>query len=1305
MKRLILILSFIFTVVSLSSCREEQEHQHIYSAQWQTSESHHWKRCQDQECDSRIATSEHSFDDIMPLGNGNTKYTCSVCSYEKITHEHTLATEYTNDSNFHWFECIYDGCDHYGTKTEHSYGDEILDSDGLIHTVCTVCQYESTAIHNHDFSSSYDHNADGHYYLCTYDGCDAQSGFSAHSYESSSLTGENEIFVCEACGREENRTHVHSYTGAIVSLTSGHYYSCITEGCTSHSETLEHEWSSPTLLNGYYVYTCTVCEYTKSENHAHTLSQDWKTNDDEHWKACTVTGCLHTELRAEHTWESTGTVTEPTPDKNGEEEFICSVCQLTKIVEIEYTAEKMSETEWLSYFVFDNLMLENSYNLFGEDYTDVWYVDGDTVFIVSGDISSYTTADALREFAFLSDYYDDFTVSDGGEYFAGEIVYYDADIEEEYTFKNVRISFSDTKILRIEFTVDLGIIGETTEVYDFIAWGGITIPENPREVITAPESIGEMLGYSLENYAVLEMIGIGDGNVSFTEYYFDGSLYSFVMGDEDPAVESEENAGVTYALSSIGFFYALDPYSFTLSTELSNEYMSVYLYECGITVDGVDIDSVTVTVNYEDGEASAITFSYRIALLSDTSFEYTFYDFGNVSLELTEGGDNGDDEEPDYDPDEEKEIPEGYMTTLAKELSLLNYTLITDEMYYVDGEYIYSSKATYEFDGHIARFYLENDLESAEYLYEDFAGMAFATELLYYVVQLDFSKYECMGHKEYDGYAKATYEYNGAYTDKEAGVTLSNVTVYLSYENGVLSDVTICCTTTLDTEYGKYTTHSEYFFYDFGSTVVVSPKASTVVEFENESFDTENYSSSTTVTKSDGSLLNFSFYYDGNKYFVQDPELNYGDFYYTENAGLCYFLYYFETIFNTVSADDYSYDADYSDKNYYYVAIYTSGDVKKLSIPIGDQVYNTTVSGLKLSFFRNENGGTEKIKIEYSAVIDGEICNVSSVIAGFGTQTLIPPTERDFDFDTSNTDEICNKTLDNFYFSETVTKNGSKHSFSYGYFEKDFAKYDLGSGLKIGAENGKGKAVFDEKFGFLYSLDPELFVYDSATLTSVTFRYNGSYTAESGKISYLTVTLNYSSGAGELIGVGIKFVRTADSVNYYHEIGITSFGKVSIDRSEATKITIDEDAFNRIFNAEVIKYAHLSTITTKESGSTEIITKFSYDKYNNDYEITVENCNDFSQYKVYSYDSLDKATTGYEEHFAFFLEAMKLISPSKLVYKESSDAYRTSERVTYGEYTITSVYLRVSSYGQFTIQIYASGTNGSFTINASISFN
>ena len=83
MKRLILILSFIFTVVSLSSCREEQEHQHIYSAQWQTSESHHWKRCQDQECDSRIATSEHSFDDIMPLGNGNTKYTCSVCSYKK----------------------------------------------------------------------------------------------------------------------------------------------------------------------------------------------------------------------------------------------------------------------------------------------------------------------------------------------------------------------------------------------------------------------------------------------------------------------------------------------------------------------------------------------------------------------------------------------------------------------------------------------------------------------------------------------------------------------------------------------------------------------------------------------------------------------------------------------------------------------------------------------------------------------------------------------------------------------------------------------------------------------------------------------------------------------------------------------------------------------------------------------------------------------------------------------------------------------------------------------------------------------
>lgn len=62
----------------------------------------------------------------------------------------------------------------------------------------------------------------------------------------------------------------------------------------------------------------------------------------------------------------------------------------------------------------------------------------------------------------------------------------------------------------------------------------------------------------------------------------------------------------------------------------------------------------------------------EFAFLSDTSFEYTFYDFGNVSLELSEGGDNGDDEEPDYDPAEEKEIPEGYMTTLAKVIIFLD---------------------------------------------------------------------------------------------------------------------------------------------------------------------------------------------------------------------------------------------------------------------------------------------------------------------------------------------------------------------------------------------------------------------------------------------------------------------------------------------------------------------------------------------------------------------------------------------------------------------------------------------------------
>ena len=820
MKRLILILSFIFTVVSLSSCREEQEHQHIYLAQWQTSESHHWKRCQDQECDSRIATSEHSFDDIMPLGNGNTKYTCSVCSYEKITHEHTLATEYTNDSNFHWFECIYDGCDHYGTKTEHSYGDEILDSDGLIHTVCTVCQYESTEIHNHDFSSSYDHNADGHYYLCTYDGCDAQSGFSAHSYESSSLTGENEIFVCEACGREENRTHVHSYTSAIVSLTSGHYYSCITEGCTSHSETLEHEWSSPTLLNGYYVYTCTVCEYTKSENHEHIFDKYWRSNDETHWKECTVSECFYIELEEAHNWTSADVIIQPTPEESGIEEFICTVCHHSKYEEIKYTSPKMSINEWLSYFVFDNLMLKNSYTVFEDDFSDIWYVDGDTVLIVSEDTSSYTTADALSEFAFLVDYYDQFSVIADGEYWAAEITHYDAYIEDEYTFKNVLIYFSDAKILKIEFTIDMGLMGEIHEVFDFIAWGGVVIPENPREVITSPDSIEKLLENTLDNYAVLEMIGLSDEDFSITEYFFDGSLYSYTTGDEDTNVESEEDAGMTFALNNIGFFYALNSERFTLNEGLSSKYMSVYEYNCGITADGVDIDSVAVTLYYEDGEVSAITFSYSMNLLGNITFEYTFYDFGGVTLETSD--DNKDDFEdiPDYNPDEEKEIPDGYMTTLTNELSLFNYTLDIQEMYHLDGKYLTSNHSTYEFDGHIARYYLESDSENPEYIYEDFIGMAFATDLLQYIVLLDFEKYECTAHKKYDDVTKATYEYNGSYTDEESGITLSDVIVHLGYENDILVFVSITYTTTFDTEDGKYRVSSDYGFYDFGNVSI-----------------------------------------------------------------------------------------------------------------------------------------------------------------------------------------------------------------------------------------------------------------------------------------------------------------------------------------------------------------------------------------------------------------------------------------------------------------------------------------------------
>ena len=147
MKKLLLIL--FITVCALSSCAKNE---HRYSSAWSFDNEKHWKICEDEGCDSVIASAKHSFDPSSRTSDedGQLIYSCTVCGYEKAdfggatSHIHNFSTAYISDSLYHWTPCS--GCGEISTKEEHIWGENVIlesptsDAEGKAGRVCTVCK-------------------------------------------------------------------------------------------------------------------------------------------------------------------------------------------------------------------------------------------------------------------------------------------------------------------------------------------------------------------------------------------------------------------------------------------------------------------------------------------------------------------------------------------------------------------------------------------------------------------------------------------------------------------------------------------------------------------------------------------------------------------------------------------------------------------------------------------------------------------------------------------------------------------------------------------------------------------------------------------------------------------------------------------------------------------------------------------------------------------------------------------------------------------------------------------------------------
>lgn len=115
----------------------------------------------------------------------------------------------------------------------------------------------------------------------------------------------------------------------------------VCEKCGMKGEKTNHQWDSGETVKAptetepdAVIYTCTVCGATKTEylNHTHTYSDDWSSDENNHWHAATCGHNVRGE-EAEHNFGLPQT-TPSTCTNQGSEVYICQTCGYKKTVSL-----------------------------------------------------------------------------------------------------------------------------------------------------------------------------------------------------------------------------------------------------------------------------------------------------------------------------------------------------------------------------------------------------------------------------------------------------------------------------------------------------------------------------------------------------------------------------------------------------------------------------------------------------------------------------------------------------------------------------------------------------------------------------------------------------------------------------------------------------------------------------------------------------------------------------------------------------------------------------------------------------------
>lgn len=351
---------------------------HNYKTTYDANSTYHYHTCSN--CGEMDYTSRvrHSFDDGEVIteatcqAKGEVLYTCSECSYQKIstinTTSHVYEKSYSYDGNYHWYKCV--NCDAISGKGSHYWDKGVVVSEstcstkGSIKHTCIDCgaiKFEYSELDKHSYKAEWESNSDSHWHVCK--NCGLLDEKVNHNFDNGTVSKEATCketglmtYVCQDCKFEKTQTlnvGAHSYSEKYNFNDKEHWHIC--SSCNQIDEKTPHYFGqaivvkAATCLNeGLNKYVCEDCGYEKTEKTpalGHSYSEEYKNDEEMHWHECER--CDAKTQISKHFYSEGVVESTPNCQTDGVTNYTCLDCGYVNKVITKASGHKFNEL-WLN---------------------------------------------------------------------------------------------------------------------------------------------------------------------------------------------------------------------------------------------------------------------------------------------------------------------------------------------------------------------------------------------------------------------------------------------------------------------------------------------------------------------------------------------------------------------------------------------------------------------------------------------------------------------------------------------------------------------------------------------------------------------------------------------------------------------------------------------------------------------------------------------------------------------------------------------------------------------------------------------